>query len=105
MRTTTTTIAPAINAIRPVLLIDGKAPATEWLAFYLDCHWMTRGRVLHVNVQRLSSGRIHRDIHPARAAERNQLSSRSVSNTIKEDSRIRCRVVFDGDNDEFHQEF
>jgi len=98
-------IAAETNAIRPLLLIFGKEPATDWLAFYLDCHWVKRGRVLHVDVLWLRVRQIHRDVDPAWASEGNQLSSRSVSFTIKQDGSVRGRIALDPDKDEFHQEF
>src|SRR2546423_7817826 len=105
MRTMASRIAADTNVIRPRLFIFGKEPATDWLAFYLDCHWVKRGRVLHVHVLWLRVRQIHRDVDPARASEGNQLSSGSVSFTVKQDSRVRGRIALNADKDEFHQEF
>src|ERR1700738_848991 len=93
------------NAIRPNLFIVRKTPATDWLAFDLDCHRMTRGRVRHVDVLRLRVRQIDRDVDPTRAAQGNQFSGRSISFTVKQDRGVRRRLALDLDKDELHQEF
>src|SRR2546423_6625324 len=105
MRTMASRIAADTNAIRPLLFIFGKEHVTDWLAFYLDCHRMKRGRVLHVDVLWLRVRQIHRDVDRAWASEGNQLSRRSVSFTVKQDGRVRGRIADNPDKDEFHQEF